>query len=84
MPEADIGGTDGIGAPRTGTGAPRTGTGAPTAGTGAPTTETGAFNGEIPTGLFGNEGGAGFGGGPLTVGAKLLPKQSQEITLFFF
>lgn len=31
------------------------------------------FMGEIPTGLFGNDGGAGFGGGPLVVAAKLLP-----------
>lgn len=68
MPEADIGGIEETGAPAT--------------GTGAPTAETGAFKGEIPTGLFGNEGGTGFGGGPLTVGAKLLPKQSQEIIFF--
>lgn len=42
--------------------------------TGAPTTGAGTFIGEIPTGLFGNEGGAGFGGGPLVVDVKLLPK----------
>lgn len=44
--------------------------------TGAPTTGGAAtFIGEIPTGLFGNEGGAGFGGGPLVVDVKLLPKK---------
>lgn len=41
--------------------------------TDVPTTEGGTFMGEIPTGLFGNDGGAGFGGGPLVVAAKLLP-----------
>jgi len=39
----------------------------------APTIEVGAFSGEIPTGLFGNEGGTGLDGGPL-VAAKLFPK----------
>jgi len=39
----------------------------------APMTEVGAFIGEIPTGLFGNEGGAGLGGGPLVAVAKLFP-----------
>lgn len=77
MPGADIGGTEE-------TGAPTTGTGAPTAETGAPTTETGGFKGEIPTGLFGNEGGAGFGGGPLVAGAKLLPKQSPSDCYYIF
>lgn len=44
------------------------------------TTDVGIFIGEIPTGLFGNEGGAGLGGGPLVAGVKLLPK---VITFFF-
>lgn len=40
-----------------------------------PTTEAVTFIGEIPvTGLFGNEGGAGLGGGPPVVGAKLFPE----------
>lgn len=41
-----------------------------------PTTEVVTFIGEIPTvtGLFGNEGGAGLGGGPPVVGAKLFPE----------
>lgn len=44
--------------------------------TDAPATEDETFIGEIPAaiGLFGNEGGAGFGGGPLVAGVKLLPK----------
>lgn len=41
--------------------------------TDVPMTGGGIFMGEIPTGLFGNDGGAGFGGGPLVVAAKLLP-----------
>lgn len=41
-----------------------------------PTTEAVTFIGEIPTvtGLFGNEGGAGLGGGPPVVAAKLVPE----------
>lgn len=40
-----------------------------------PTTEVVTFIGEIPvTGLFGNEGGAGLGGGPPVVAAKLFPE----------
>lgn len=40
-----------------------------------PTTEV-TFIGEIPvvTGLFGNEGGAGLGGGPPVVAVKLFPE----------
>ena len=41
--------------------------------------ETGAtLTGEIPaaTGLLGNEGGAGFGGGPLVTGEKFAPKNT--------
>lgn len=33
-----------------------------------------SFIGEIPTGLFGNEGGCGFGGGPPVIAAKLFPE----------
>lgn len=43
--------------------------------TAEPTTEVITFIGEIPvTGLFGNEGGAGLGGGPPVAGAKLFPE----------
>jgi len=43
-----------------------------------PTTEVATCIGEIPpvTGLFGNEGGAGLGGGPPVAAAKLFPKIS--------
>lgn len=41
-------------------------------------TEVVTFIGEIPvTGLFGNEGGAGFGGGPPVVAVKLVPEIIQ-------
>lgn len=35
----------------------------------------------VAEGLFGNEGGAGFGGGPLVTGVKLLPKKEIIVKL---
>lgn len=51
----------------------------------APITEDGIFIGEIPAviGLFGNDGGAGFGGGPLIAGVKLPPKKRCYITIHY-
>lgn len=47
-----------------------------TGGTIAVAEAGGTLTGEIPvaTGLLGNEGGAGFGGGPLVAGEKFAPK----------
>lgn len=49
-----------------------------------PTTEVVTFIDEIPTvtGLFGNEGGVGFGGGPPVVAAKLFPEIIPIIIYF--